>query len=120
MKMIRSAEGNLQARFITAVSDSRYGDMYNKYIFYLMIDENKDLIKALQIAQREVNNRPTSQSYDLLAWAYYNMGRKEEAFKIAKSFVENRNYEPERIISFRCDLCVYRRSKKGKTFYAGS
>ena len=91
----KASEENLRARFIRVVSDSRYGDMYNKYIFYLMIDDNKDFAKALQIAQREVNNRPTSQSYDLLAWAYYNMGRKEEAFKIAKSFVENRNYEPD-------------------------
>ena len=90
----RSAAEDLQARFIAAVSDSRYGDMYNKYTFYLMIDEIKDFTKALQIAQREVSNRPTSQSYDLLAWAYYNLGRKEDAFKIAKSFVENRNYEP--------------------------
>src|SRR6187399_1708093 len=47
----RSTAENLQARFITAVSDGRYGDMYNKYTFYLMIDENKDLSKALQIAQ---------------------------------------------------------------------
>jgi len=91
----RTSEENLQTHFITTVSDSRYGDMYNKYIFYLMIDVNKDFAKALQIAQKEVYNRPTSQSYDLLAWAYYNMGRKEEAFKIAKSFVEDRNYEPD-------------------------
>jgi len=90
----RSTEKNLQAHFITAVSDSRYGDMYNKYVFYLMVDENKDF-KALTIAEREVNNRPTAQSYDLLAWAYYNTGRKNEAFKIAKSFVENKNYEPD-------------------------
>ena len=90
----RSAAADLQSRFIKTVSDRRYGDMYNKYIFYLMIDENKDFAKALQIAQWEVNNRPTSQSYDLLAWAYYNLGRKEEAFKIAKNFVEDRNYEP--------------------------
>jgi tetratricopeptide (TPR) repeat protein len=91
----RSGEEDLTARFVTAVSDCRYGDMYNKYIFYLMIDGNKDLAKALEIAQREVNNRPTSQSYDLLAWAYYNLGRKEEAVKIARSYVEDRNYEPD-------------------------
>jgi len=90
-----SAAENLKARFISTVSDSRYGDMYNKYIFYLMMDESKDLTKALQIAQREVNNRSTPESYDLLAWAYYNIGRKEEAFKIAKNFVEDRNYEPD-------------------------
>ena len=37
-----SAEQNLQARFITVVSDTRYGDMYNKYIsFKPAISESK-------------------------------------------------------------------------------
>ena len=112
----RPAAGDLQARFITAVSDSRYGDMYNKYVFYLMIDENKDLNKALQIAQQEVNNRPTSQSYDLLAWAYYNIGRKEEAFEIAKSFVENRNYEPDALYHLGLIYAYTGDLKKAKHF----
>lgn len=91
----QTTEKNLQEHFIALVSDSRYGDMYNKYVFYLAIDKNKDINKALQIAEREVHNRPTSQSYDLLAWAYYNMGKKEDALKIAKSHVENKCYEPQ-------------------------
>ncbi len=88
-------EENLRDRFLTAVSDKQYGDMYNKYVFYLAIDKNKDFGEALRIAEKEVNNRPTSQSYDLLAWAYYNMGKKDDALKIAQAHVENRNYEPE-------------------------
>jgi len=112
----RSALENLQARFITTVSDSRYGDMYNKYIFYLMLDKNKDFAKALQIAQKEVNNRPTSQSYDLLAWAYYNMGRKKEAYKIAKGFVENRNYEPDALYHLGVIYACSGDLKKAKHF----
>lgn len=88
-------EDNLQDRFISSVSDKQYGDMYNKYAFYLAIDKNNDLDEALRIAEREVSNRPTAQSYDLLAWAYYNMGKKADALKIATNYVENRNYEPE-------------------------
>ena len=91
----KTTEESLQNRFITSVSDTRYGDMYNKYVFYLAMDKNKDLNRALQIAQREVSNRPTSQSYDLLAWAYYKIGKKDDALKIAKSHVENRSHEPE-------------------------
>jgi tetratricopeptide (TPR) repeat protein len=86
---------DLKNRFINSVSHSRYGDMYNKHVFYLMIDKNTDLEKALQLAKREVDNRPTSQSYDLLAWAYYNMGKKAEALRLAQNYVENQNYEPE-------------------------
>ena len=48
---------DLVNRFMSAVSNQRYGDMYNKYVFNLMIDENKDFDKALNIAEREVNNR---------------------------------------------------------------
>ena len=88
-------ENNLQERFITSVSDKRYGDMYNKYLFYIAIDKNKDFDRALQIAQREVKNRPTSQSYDLLAWAYHNMGKKDDALTIAKNHVENKSNEPD-------------------------
>ncbi|HEX6847024.1 MAG TPA: hypothetical protein VF144_08595 [Chitinophagaceae bacterium] len=89
------AERDLQDRFLRTVADRRYADMYNKYVFDLMTGSHKDLAKALEIAQREVDNRPTPQSYDLLAWAYYKSGRKEEAYKIAKRFVENKNHEPD-------------------------
>jgi tetratricopeptide (TPR) repeat protein len=91
----KPTEEKLLNRFTTAVADNRYGDMYNKYVFNLMIDKYKNPSKALQIAEREVHNRPTSQSYDLLAWAYYNLNKKKEAYKIAKGYVENHNYEPD-------------------------
>jgi len=86
---------DLQNKFIAEVSDPRYGDMYNKYVFNLMTGENKNIDRAFQIAEREVSNRPTSQSYDLLAWAYYEKGEKKEALKIAKDYVENKNHEPD-------------------------
>jgi tetratricopeptide (TPR) repeat protein len=86
---------DLQNKFLSEVSDPRYGDMYNKYVFNLMTGENENVDKAFQLAQREVYNRPTSQSYDLLAWAYYKKGKNEEALKIAKAFVENKNHEPD-------------------------
>ena len=85
----------LLKRFVAEVGDPLYGDMYNKYVFNLSADEMKNVDKALPIAEREVNNRPTSQSFDLLAWAKYQSGEKEEALKIAKNYVENRNFEPD-------------------------
>ena len=82
-------------RFVTQVSDSSYGDMYNRYLFYIMSEDKNDFDKALAIAKTEVKNRPTPQSYDLLAWAYYRMGKKDEALQMARAYVENRNYEPD-------------------------
>ena len=74
----------------------------------------------MQIAEREVNNRPTSQSYDLLAWAYYNMGRREEAFEIAKKFVEDRNYEPEALYHLGLIYAHAGDLKKAKHFMRGA
>jgi tetratricopeptide (TPR) repeat protein len=84
-------------KFINATNNPLYGDMYNKYLFHLYADELKNTEKAFQIAQIEVNNRPTPQSYDLLAWAYYKKGAIEQARAIAKLHVENQYFEPEGI-----------------------
>jgi tetratricopeptide (TPR) repeat protein len=113
----RSVEEDLlHDRFLTAVSDERYGDMYNKYVFDLMIAGNMDLDKALRIAQREVDNRPTAQSYDLLAWVYYKLGQKQEAYKIAKRFVENKNHEPGVLYHLGAIYAGAGQMKKAKNF----
>ena len=106
----------LENKFIAEVADARYGDMYNKYVFNLTIDESPDLDKALKIAEREVNNRPTPQSYDLLAWTYYHMNKKGEALKIAKAFVENRNYEPDALYHLGMIYAYAGNTKKAKNF----
>jgi len=110
----QTTEKALKDRFIASVSDWRYGDMYNKYLFYLGIDMNKD--KALQIAEREVENRPTPQSYDLLAWAYYNMGKRNRALEIARGHVENRNHEPEALYHLGMMYAYAGNVKKAKHF----
>ncbi len=107
---------NLENRFISEVSDLRYGDMYNKYLFNLTIDEDKDLNKALRIAEREVNNRPTPQSYDLLAWTYYNMNKKDEALKIANVFIENKNHEPDALYHLGMIYAYAGNTKKARQF----
>ena len=83
------------SRFLKAVSNPAYGDMYNKYVFSIMSDELNNYSSALHIANVEVNNRPTPQSYDLLAWAYYKSNRLQEAELIASTYIVKRNYEPD-------------------------
>jgi len=80
--------------YVSEIKDRRYGDMYNKYLFNIDVSDQK-INEAVKIAEREVNNRPTPQSYDLLSWAYYKAGEKENALKLAKDFVENKCFEPE-------------------------
>jgi tetratricopeptide (TPR) repeat protein len=82
------------ARFLNESTNLLYGDMYNKYIFFLYSDELKNYEDALRIAQREVNNRPSPESYDLLAWAHLKKGNTERALTISKLSVENLCFDP--------------------------
>ena len=101
LAQIAEAENNREEKrkrlelFSSAAHEPRYGDMYNKYIALLEAEEFSNAEKAIEIAQREISNRPTPQSYDLLAWGYLQHGNKKGALTIAQQYVENRTYEPD-------------------------
>ncbi|WP_040278253.1 tetratricopeptide repeat protein [Psychroserpens damuponensis] len=78
----------------TAMQNKAYGDMYNKYNVLLYTDENVQLEDAIAIAKTEVENRPTPQSYDLLAWTYFKNGNLEAALDVVEQHVIGKTYEP--------------------------
>lgn len=55
-------------KYWTQVQNNAYGEMYNKYNFDILINQQK-YEEAYKIALREVNNRPTAESYSMLALA---------------------------------------------------
>ena len=71
-----------------------YGDMYNKYNVLLMVENPNQVDNALKIAQKEIENRPTPESYDLLAWSYFKLGEKEKALEIIQKHTINKSFEP--------------------------
>lgn len=85
----------LLLQFKKNVEKPEYGDMYAKYLILLEAEEYKNYQKAIKLAENEVKNRPTVQSYDLLAWSLFLKGEKAKAEKIAREFVENQSSEPE-------------------------
>jgi tetratricopeptide (TPR) repeat protein len=90
------SEKNTQLQLFTQkASEVKYGDMYNKYLALLEAEEFKNPRKTVEIATVEINNRPTPQSYDLLAWGYYHNDQKEKALEVAQQFVEGKTFEPE-------------------------
>ncbi len=91
---IKSQQLNL---FTQKAAEAKYGDMYNKYLALLEAEEFKNPTKAIEIATVEVNNRPTPQSYDLLAWGYFQKGQVEKAMEVAQQHVEGLTFEPEAI-----------------------
>ena len=81
--------------YFKMLEQNNYGVMYNKYNALLYADDKESAQKALEIAQQEVNNRPTPDSYDLLAWAYYNLGDTKKAYTIVQEYVAAKSFEPE-------------------------
>ncbi len=81
--------------YFAAVSDENYGVMYNNNSAILYAEELSEAGEAMNLAQMEVSQRPTPQSYDLLAWTYYNQGDYKKALKIAEEHVADKTYEPE-------------------------
>ena len=82
-------------RYFKMLNNPLYGAMYNKYNTLLFADDAKSTQKALEIAKIEVLNRPTPDSYDLLAWSYYNLGDKQKALKIEQKYVVGKSFEPK-------------------------
>jgi len=81
--------------YFNMLKENKYGAMYNKYNALIFADEKVTAQKALEIAKIEVDHRPTPDSYDLLAWSYYNLGDYNKALEIAQKYVAGKSFEPE-------------------------
>src|SRR5690348_15891527 len=77
--------------FIKAVSDSVYGNMYNKYLIDLYTGIANEPAKAELIAAKEINSRPTPQTYAWYVWTLFCNNKKDEAYKV---FEENVSGKP--------------------------
>lgn len=100
---------NAIKKYLDLVNKNNYGDMYNKYNVLLFNELSDKKNQALEIAQKEINNRPTPESYDLLAWTYYNMGKFEKAYELATAFTINKSQEP--VILYHNELILKANNK---------
>lgn len=82
-------------RYDSIIKNPLYGDMYNKYTVLLYAENHKKSAKALEIAYNEIEKRPTPQSYDLLAWTFYNHGDAKEALQVMDKYVVGKTTEPD-------------------------
>ncbi len=81
--------------YFNMLTTINYGAMYNKYNTLIYADEKATAAKALEIAKVEIEHRPTPDSYDLLAWSYYNLGDVKKALEIEEKFVVGKSFEPK-------------------------
>jgi tetratricopeptide (TPR) repeat protein len=80
--------------YYASLEKNNYGDMYNKYNALLYAETSGEANKAIEIAKKEIENRPTPESYDLLAWAYYNNGDFVKALEIIENHTIGKSNEP--------------------------
>lgn len=81
--------------YVSLSNNTLYGSMYSKYNVHVNLDELNNTAKAIEIAKQEIENRPTAQSYDLLAWSYFKNGDTAKAYNIVNKHVVNKTSEPE-------------------------
>jgi tetratricopeptide (TPR) repeat protein len=81
--------------YFSMLQKSNYGAMYNKYNILVYADAKETAAKALEIAKIEIEHRPTPDSYDLLAWSYFNLGENKKALQIAQKHVVGKSFEPK-------------------------
>ncbi|MDF0706140.1 tetratricopeptide repeat protein [Flagellimonas okinawensis] len=70
-----------------------YGDMYNAYNVDFLLGLEVDQ-KAFELAQEEVKNRPTPESYGLLAYSLLQVGQEQKAMEIIEKHVMGATFEP--------------------------
>ncbi|TYB77461.1 cell surface protein [Bizionia saleffrena] len=88
------AKDNYLEAYNQVVKNENYGDMYNAYNVQLWADNNTNLDAALAVSKREIANRPTPLSYDLLAWSEFRKGNFDKALDIVEAYVVNKTFEP--------------------------
>ncbi len=74
-------------------NNKNYGAMYNVYNvdFYLSADVKN---RAYQLAREEVKNRPTPESYSLLAYSLLHLGQQQKALELIETHVMGVTFEP--------------------------
>lgn len=80
--------------YFKVVQNVSYGDMYNTHNVNLYIDKTQQYKKAIQLSKKEVENRPTPESYSLLAYSYLKNGETEKARDIVELHVAGKTFEP--------------------------
>ena len=78
--------------FLQKVAAPEYGQMYNTYLIEILSEQKPSA--ALKIAQEEIDNRATPETYDWLAYAYLKAGDKNRALQVMKEKVEGKTHEP--------------------------
>jgi len=113
-------EGNTELKttclqqFLQEAGKPEYAGMYNKYLILLYAEEWNDPGTAVRIAEEEIRNRATPESYDWLAWAHFKNGNLEKAVSFCLNYVVGKTGEPETLFRSAMILSADGRKKEAK------
>lgn len=80
-------------KFVAQAGQPVYGLMYSKYLIDLYTGILNEPAKAVALAEREIINRPTAQTYAWYVWALFNNNEKEKAYSIFRNAVSGKPLE---------------------------
>jgi len=76
-----------------------YGNMYNTYKIEAFAEDAATKKEALVLAEEEMKNRATPETYQLLALANLVNGNKEKALEIITEHVVDKTFEPTALLT---------------------
>ena len=87
------AEKKYADEFVNIVTDTAYGNMYNKYLVDLYSNFLHEPAKAIAISERELKNRVTPQTYSWYVWSLFQHGEQEKALQFYDKYVSGKPLE---------------------------
>lgn len=85
--------------YYNLVKHKAYGNMYNAYNVDFFLEHTKQYDKALNMAFKEVENRATPESYNLLAKAHLKKDDKAKALEIVNEHIIGKTFEPALLLN---------------------
>ena len=79
--------------FVSVVTDSIYGDMYNKYLVDLYTGFLNQPAKALAVAEKELKNRVTPQTYSWYVYSLFKNNQQGKALPLYDKYVSGKPLE---------------------------
>jgi hypothetical protein len=89
----RALENKFAEAFNRQAGDPAYGRMYNKYLIELNTGILHNPAVAEQIAEGELDNRATPQTYAWYAWSLFSNNKKDKAYTVFEKNVSGRPLE---------------------------
>ncbi len=86
-------KGKTLEAFLKKAAQPSYGAMYNTHRLEIYLND-EEFTKALELAEAEVMQRTTPETYDWLAYSHFKSGNLEKAYAIIQQEVEGQTEEP--------------------------